>query len=77
MISEQSMPQRSLDSYEKNRTSIQALTDKQLQRKIAGLSGRQMVVLGKSYKVLRNPRSPSTGSLPGVESGLPGVEDVL
>jgi hypothetical protein len=40
-------------------------------------SGKQVVVLGKSYKVIRNPRSPSTGTSPGIESGLPGVFDVL
>jgi hypothetical protein len=47
MISEQSMPARSLDSYEKkkkkekkkNRTSRQVLADRQLQRKIADRSG--------------------------------------
>jgi hypothetical protein len=45
MISEQSMPARSLDSYEKkkkkkkNRTSREVLADRQLQRKIADRSG--------------------------------------
>jgi hypothetical protein len=81
MISEQSMPPRSLDSYEKekkkNRTSRQVLADRQLQRKIADRSGRQVVVLGKSDKVLWNPRNLSTGTSSGVESGLPGVFDVL
>jgi hypothetical protein len=43
----------------------------------ADLSGRQVAVLGKSRKVLGNPRNPSTETSPGVESGFPGVFDVL